>query len=50
MFTIPSVDNATPQAQPWWRRTLAWVAQRLSHLAPLAAVLLFLAAIAAAFW
>ena len=50
MFTIPSVDNATPQAQPWWRRTLAWVAHRLSHLAPLAAVLLFLAAIAAAFW
>ncbi len=50
MFTIPSVDNTTGTPMPWWRRLRATLTQRLAHLAPLAAVLLFLAAIAAAFW
>ena len=50
MFTIPSVDNTTGTPMPWWRRLRATLTQRLGHLAPLAAVLLFLAAIAAAFW
>ncbi|MFD1711720.1 PAS domain S-box protein [Ottowia sp. GY511] len=50
MFTMPSVDNLPAAPAPWWRRARQSLTQRLANLAPLAAVLLFLAAIAAAFW
>ncbi|MBP7453575.1 MAG: PAS domain S-box protein [Ottowia sp.] len=49
MALIPSIDNAAASPAPW-QRVRAYINQRLAHLAPLAAVLLFLAAIAAAFW
>ncbi|MDO5691279.1 MAG: PAS domain S-box protein [Pseudomonadota bacterium] len=41
------LDPGPPQ--PWWRRLVSGQ-DRLIHLAPMAAVLLFLAAIATAFW
>ena len=50
MATIPSVDNIAGPPAPWWRRVRSTLSHRLGLLAPLAAVLLFLAAIASAFW
>jgi len=46
---IPSSTSATVQVKRWWRRQPAHRQDRFAMLAPLAAVLLFLAAIVAAF-
>lgn len=46
---IPSALLDTGPPPPWWRRWLRGQ-DRIFHLAPVAAVLLFLAAIASAFW
>ncbi|MFT3776698.1 MAG: PAS domain S-box protein [Ottowia sp.] len=43
-------DGAGDAAAPWWRRLPGLRQDRVMHLAPLAAVLLFLAAIVSAFW
>src|SRR4051812_16798087 len=52
--TVPSPEHEAPAVPGWWR--LWWRRQtptrqdRVAMLAPLAAVLLFLAAIVSAFW
>lgn len=46
-----AVDGSDRQrATAWWRRVIRPVPDRFSHLAPLAAVVLFLAVIATVFW
>lgn len=45
-----AIDRAPPGPVPWWRRLRHLWHDHLSLVAPLAAVLLFLAAIISAFW